>query len=210
VTPPQAPLRVVVADDHPYYRKGLVSSLRVHGIDVVAEAPNGEAAIRAVQQTTPDVVVMDLKMPGMSGLEATRQLTSRAPETRVLVLSVSAEEADVTDAFLAGAACYVLKDRPVHEVVDGIRAAASGHSHVSSQVAMRLLRGLRQRLGGDAYVSGLQLAGHEQALLALVADGRADHEIADTLGISDDDLRAQAAGILAKLEPERRLRSRTG
>jgi DNA-binding NarL/FixJ family response regulator len=83
-------LRVVVADDHPYYRSGLARSLGAGGLDVVAEASNGEAAIRAVDETAPDVVVMDLNMPGLSGLEATRHLAEHAPATRVLVLSVSA------------------------------------------------------------------------------------------------------------------------
>jgi DNA-binding NarL/FixJ family response regulator len=207
VTPPPAPLRVVVADDHPYYRNGLVSSLRKHGVDVVAEAPNGEAAIRAVEETAPDVVVMDLKMPGMSGLEATRHLTTRSPETRVLVLSVSADEADVTDALLAGACCYVLKDQPVQEVVAGIRAAAAGGSHISSQVAMKLLRGLRERVAAELDLAGVELDGHERALLGLLAEGRADHEIADALGVSDDDLRAHASGILTKLQPGKRIRA---
>ncbi len=115
--PAEETLRVVIADDHPFYRKGLARSLRAHGIEVVAEAPNGEAAIRAVESTSPDVVVMDLKMPGVSGLEATRELTQRAVPTRVLVLSVSAEDTDVTEAVLAGASGYVLKELPVEELI---------------------------------------------------------------------------------------------
>src|SRR5918999_5098391 len=120
----RASLRVVIADDHPFYRDGLVRLLRHSGIEVVAEVPNGEAAIRVVHETDPDVVVMDLNMPGVSGLEATRRLAEEAPETRVLVLSVSAEQGDLTEAILAGASGYVLKDGPVEEIVAGIRAAA--------------------------------------------------------------------------------------
>src|SRR5918998_1608796 len=93
-------LRVVIADDHPFYRDGLAKLLHSNGIDVAAQAANGEAAIRAVEETAPDVVVMDLNMPGMSGLEATRQLTEIAPHTRVLVLSVSAQEDDETEEAL--------------------------------------------------------------------------------------------------------------
>lgn len=124
-------LRVVVADDHHAYRHGLALLLRKNGIDVVAEVPDGRTAIRAVEEEAPDVVVMDLSMPGVSGLEATRQLAERSPATRVVVLSVSALALDVTDAIRAGADGYVLKDRPVEEVVAAIRAAAAGHSLIA-------------------------------------------------------------------------------
>jgi DNA-binding NarL/FixJ family response regulator len=110
------PLRVVIADDHPAYRAALARVLRESGIDVVAEASNGEAAIRAALETQPDVVVMDLNMPGLSGLDATRRLRDEAPSTRVLVLSVSAQEEDVSEAIQAGAHGYVLKDGPLEEI----------------------------------------------------------------------------------------------
>jgi two-component system response regulator DegU len=129
-----ARLRVVIVDDHPAYRAGLARMLRENGIEVVAEAPNGESAIRTVEETDPDVVVMDLNMPGLSGLEATRRLVEEAPSTRVLVLSVSAQDDDVTEAMQAGAYGYVLKDGPLEEVVVGIRAAAAGHSMISPRV----------------------------------------------------------------------------
>jgi len=125
-------LRVVIADDHLFYRDGLARLLRETGIEVVAAVPNGEAAIHAAERTSPDVVVMDLSMPGMSGVEATRRLTGRDPAIPVLVLSVSAQEADVTDALLAGASGYVLKDGPLEEIVAGIRATAGwGHRRSS-------------------------------------------------------------------------------
>jgi two-component system nitrate/nitrite response regulator NarL len=195
----QGPLRVVVADDHPYYRRGLVRSLRARGIDVVAEAPNGEAAIRAVEQTAPDVVVMDLKMPGMSGFEATRQLTVRAPECRVIVLSVSNDEEDVSDAVLAGACGYVLKESPVDEVVAGIRAAAAGESHISQAITTPLLRRLREAAGVQPAMASVRLSDREQAVLDLLARGHDDDEIAETLGVSASDVRRHASGILTKL-----------
>lgn len=119
------PLRVVVADDHPFYRDGLVQSLRDSGIDVVRAVPNAEAAIEAVAETAPDLVVMDLNLPGMSGAEATRQLTRRFPGTPVLMLSVSADESDIADALSAGAVGYVLKESPQQEIVAAIRVAAA-------------------------------------------------------------------------------------
>jgi DNA-binding NarL/FixJ family response regulator len=199
------PLRVVVADDHAYYRSGLARSLKASGITVVAEAPNGAAAVRAVRENQPDVVVMDLNMPGMSGLEATRELMGNAPETRVVVLTVSAEETDLTDAIVAGACGYVLKDRPVQEVIDGIRAAASGSSRFSAQLALPLLRRLRGPAGIGLDLSGAQLDGLERGLLRLVAAGKADHEIAETLEISQTEVRSRASAILAKLPPEQRV-----
>jgi DNA-binding NarL/FixJ family response regulator len=128
------PLRVVIADDHPAYRAALARVLRENGIEVAAEAANGESAIRAALETEPDVVVMDLNMPGLSGLEATRRLAEEAPATRVLVLSVSAQAEDVTRVMEAGADGYVLKDGPFEEVVVGVRAAAAGHAVISPRV----------------------------------------------------------------------------
>jgi DNA-binding NarL/FixJ family response regulator len=193
------PLRVVVADDHPYYRRGLVRSLRARGIDVVAEAPNGEAAIRAVDETAPDVVVMDLKMPGMSGLEATRRLTARAPEIPVVVLSVSNDEQDVSEAVLAGACGFVLKESPVDEVLAGIRAAAAGESHISQAIATPLLRRLREATGPQPDVTGVRLSDRERQVLDLLARGKEDEEIADALGIGSASVRRHASGIVTKL-----------
>jgi DNA-binding NarL/FixJ family response regulator len=129
-----ARLRVVIADDHPAYRAGLARMLRVNGIDVVAEVSNGDAAIHAVEEHAPQVVVMDLNMPGLSGLEATRRLVDAAPGTRVLVLSVSAQADDVSEAIEAGAHGYVLKDGPLEEVLAAIRAAAAGQAVISPRV----------------------------------------------------------------------------
>jgi DNA-binding NarL/FixJ family response regulator len=195
----EAPLRVVVADDHPYYRRGLVRSLRARGIEVVAEAPNGEAAIRAVEETAPDVVVMDLKMPGMSGFEATRRLTARAPASRVLVLSVSNEEEDVSDAVLAGACGYVLKESSADEVVAGIRAAAAGESHISQAITTPLLRRMRVPAGPGPDMASVHLTDREREVLELLARGKEDDEIAETLGLSASTVRRHASSILTKL-----------
>jgi DNA-binding NarL/FixJ family response regulator len=135
---------VVIADDHPFYRAGLATMLRESGFDVVGEAANGEAAIRAAEELAPDVVVMDLQMPGLSGLEATRVLTARAPVTRVLVLTVSAGEADVADAILAGASGYVLKDGPVEDIAAAIRGTAAGQTVISPGIPPALLDRMRK------------------------------------------------------------------
>jgi DNA-binding NarL/FixJ family response regulator len=135
---------VVIADDHPFYRAGLATMLRESGFDIVGEAANGEAAIRAAEELAPDVVVMDLHMPGLSGLEATRLLTAHAPASRVLVLTVSAEEADVADAILAGASGYVLKDGPMEDIAAAIRSTAAGQTVISPGFPPTLLDRMRE------------------------------------------------------------------
>lgn len=195
-------VRVVIADDHPYYRNGLARSLRAAGIDVVGEAPDGEAAIAVVEHTVPDVVVMDLKMPRVDGLEATRQLAMQQPPARVLVLSVSADECPVAEALLAGASGYELKDRPVRAVVAGIRSLASGEPHLSPDVAMPLLRRLCEspvRLD----VGGVPLSPLERQVLELLHEG--DSEIAGLLGIDADAVRAHAASMVTKLHVHNRV-----
>jgi two-component system NarL family response regulator len=189
---PSRPLRVVIADDHAFYREGLAQHLRESGIDVVGEAADGEGAIRKAAETAPDVVIMDLSMPGLSGLDATRRLFELAPASRVLVLSVSDQEADVTEAILAGASGYVLKEVPVEEVVERIRAAAEGRPLISAPVAAVLLR-----RASDA--EGTNLSNRELAVLSLLAGNKTDREIAGTLSVSPRVVREDMSSILRKL-----------
>jgi DNA-binding NarL/FixJ family response regulator len=134
----------VLADDHPFYRAGLARMLRDSGFDVVHEAANGDAAIRATRELAPDMLVMDLNMPGMAGLEAIRRVAGDAPGTRVLVLSVSAQEADVATALIAGAGGYVLKDRPFEEIATAIQTVAAGRTYVSPGIGEMPLRSDRE------------------------------------------------------------------
>jgi DNA-binding NarL/FixJ family response regulator len=195
-------LRVVLADDHPYYREGLARLLRKNGIDVVGEVPNGEAAIRAAKDTAADVVIMDLNMPDISGTEATRRLLERAPESRVIMLSVSARDEDVTDAIRGGASGYLVKESPVEEVIEGIRAAAAGQTLVSPRVATVLLRRVRDAVFADDFSPSTRLSGRELEVLGLLADGQADHEIAAALTMTVSGVRDLAAGIITKLQLE--------
>jgi DNA-binding NarL/FixJ family response regulator len=142
--------RVVIADDHPHYRRALGRMLRASGIEVVAEVANGDAAVRSVAATTPDVVLLDLYMPGVSGAAAARVIARRSPETAIVVLSVFADEAEVVDAMVAGACGYVSKDRPVEEVVAAIESAAAGRPVVPPGLATALLRRFRDKAAGDA------------------------------------------------------------
>src|SRR5213076_641625 len=127
----QAPTRVLLVDDHDLFRTGLRTLLEEQGVDVVGEAETGTQALRKIREVAPEVVVMDLNMPGISGVEATRQIAMIAPLTRVLVLTISDQDADVMDAIFAGACGYLLKDASIQDLIVGIRAAAAGESLVS-------------------------------------------------------------------------------
>lgn len=159
-------LRVVLADDHPFYRSALARMLERNGFEVVAEVANGEDVICAVEDTQPDVAVVDLNMPGTSGLDATRHLGDLAGPVPVMVLSVSADERDVTDAILAGASGYMLKDRPHAEIVAGIRAAAAGQAPLSPRIAALLIRRLRETDDIDEEEIRRLLAGYAPGLAA--------------------------------------------
>jgi DNA-binding NarL/FixJ family response regulator len=205
-TPEQ--LRVVLVDDHPVYREGLAKLLRESGVDVVAQAGNGPDAMSIVEEAAPDVVVMDLNMPGMSGVEVTRKLVERTPASRVLVVSVSAQEEDVTEAILAGASGYVLKDGPVEEVVAGIQAAANGESLISPRIATMLLR--RMRLDEPAEVDTpamTPLSDRELQVLRLVAEGKGNQEIGEALYIGQSTVRNHISSILMKLQVENRVQA---
>jgi DNA-binding NarL/FixJ family response regulator len=199
-------MRVVIADDHTFYREGLARLLRKFGVDVVGEAPDGEAAVRLVEETSPDVVLVDLRMPGTSGLEAVRMLTEHAAATRVLVLSVSAEEWDVTDAIAAGASGYVLKDEPVEEVIAAIRAAAAGGARISPGTAGALLGRVRGAIEAGEDLAGGGLSTTELQVLDLVAAGKPDREISERLSIGEGTVGDYVRSIVTKLQVERRVR----
>jgi DNA-binding NarL/FixJ family response regulator len=197
---------VVLADDHPCYRQGLAKLLRESGVDVVAEAGNGWAALKAVDAHAPDVVVLDLKMPGLSGAEVTRRLTSMSPPHRVLVLSVSASEADVTSALQAGARAYFLKDGPVEEVVAGIAAVAQGESAFSPRIGAMLLRRMREHREAPREIS-VPLSKRERDVLRLVVEGRSNEKIGEGLSIDAGTARNHVSHILAKMGVDNRVQA---
>jgi DNA-binding NarL/FixJ family response regulator len=192
---------VVLADDHPAYRAGLARLLRESGIDVVAEVPNAAAALAAVEENLPDVVIMDLNMPGVPGVEAIRRLGERAPRTRVVVLTVSAEGPDMADAIQSGAAGYVLKDDLPEHILGAVRAAAAGEPAISPRAASMLLARARRR--GER--AGLMR--HELRVLELLADGRPGEEIVETLVRSRRSVRENLVTILLKLAVDDHRRS---
>jgi DNA-binding NarL/FixJ family response regulator len=201
-------LRVVLVDDHPVYREGLAKLLSQSGVEVIAQAGNGPDALSIVEEAAPDVVVMDLNMPGMSGVDVTRKLVQRNPASKVLIVSVSAQEEDVTEAILAGASGYVLKDGPVEEVVAGIQAAANGESLISPRIATMLLR--RIRVDGPSEIEApatTPLSERELQVLRLVAEGKGNQEIGEALYIGQSTVRNHISSILMKLQVDNRVQA---
>jgi DNA-binding NarL/FixJ family response regulator len=197
---------VVLADDHPVYRQKLARQLTESGVDVVAEAGNGWAALKAAEATSPDVVVLDLNIPGLSGAEVTRRLTSCDPPHRVVILSASDSEADVTDALQAGARGYFLKDGPVDEVVAGIAAVSQGESFFSPRVGAILLRRMRRREELSREVS-VPLSKREQDVLRLIVEGRSNDKIGEGLSIDAGTVRNHVSRILAKMGVDNRVQA---
>jgi DNA-binding NarL/FixJ family response regulator len=191
--PSAAPIRVVLADDHAVLRAGLRSLLQAAGgIDVVAEAADGQAAIAAAVQHAPDVVLMDLSMPGMDGVAATRELHTRCPEMAVVVLTSFTEHAKVRAAVDAGAIGYLLKDSDPADLVAGVRAAARGEAPMDPRITRALLPG-----GGQS--QGVRLSPREREVLALVGQGLANKNIARSLGISEHTVKVHLNSVFRQL-----------
>ncbi len=201
--------RVLLVDDHDLFRTGLASLLGDHGVHVVGEAASGNAALGLVQELAPDVVVMDLNMPGISGVEATREIATLAPRTRVVVLTISADDGDVVDAVMAGACGYLLKDSSVQQLIAGIRAAAAGESLISPQIAAKVLQLVRSQgaASGAGDTVRPDLSDRELEVLKLIAIGKDNAEIARELFISPKTVKNHISNILMKLQIENRIQA---
>jgi DNA-binding NarL/FixJ family response regulator len=196
-------------DDHDLFRTGLRNLLEEQGVLVVGEAADGAQAIRMVRELAPDVVVMDLNMPGMTGVEATRQVTTLAPLTRVVVLTISDQDEDVMNAILAGACGYLMKDSSIQDLMQGIRAAAVGESLISPHIAAKVLQ--RMRATGtseqDAETIRAELSDREIEVLKLIANGKDNAQIAGELHISPKTVKNHISNILMKLQIDNRIQA---
>jgi DNA-binding NarL/FixJ family response regulator len=184
-----------------------VELLEERGIEVVGQAGLGAEGVRLAHELSPDVVLMDLSMPGMSGVEATQRLAAAAPRTRVLILTVVADEGQVMDALLAGACGYLLKDAPIENLVEGIEAAARGESLISPRIARQLVDRVREPAGVEPAVSGADLTEREIEVLQLLARGLDNQQIAETLYLSPHTVKNHVSSILAKLQVENRIQA---
>jgi DNA-binding NarL/FixJ family response regulator len=202
-----APITVVVIDDHVLFRTGLRELLEQEDIRVVGEASTAEAGLEVIERQAPDVAIVDLNLPRMSGQNAIRQIASIAPRTQVLVLTISVSEADVTDAVLAGACGYLLKDASVGDIASGVRAAAVGESMVSPRMARTLLDQLREHESGEKRPHVENLSTREKEVLRLVVEGKDNATIAQELFISPYTVKNHISNILLKLHVENRLQA---
>jgi len=205
----QAPLRVLLVDDHDLFRTGLRSLLEEQGVEIVGEAADGSAALHLTAELAPEVVVMDLNMPGMNGVEATRQITTMAPLTRVVVLTISDHDSDVLDAILAGACGYLMKDASITELMAGIRAASLGESLISSHIAGKVLQRIRATSAQPQIAQQIQseLSDREIQVLKLIANGKDNSMIAAELHISPKTVKNHISNILMKLQIENRIQA---
>jgi DNA-binding NarL/FixJ family response regulator len=202
--------RVLLVDDHDLFRTGLAKLLTEQGVHVIGEAPSGDKALRLVDELTPDVVIMDLNMPGITGVEATREISASTPRTRVVVLTISEDDDDIVDAIMAGACGYLLKNATVQELVAGIAAAAEGDSLISPQVGTKVLQTLRAqttgvRRGGEP--PRIELSERELDVLRLIAIGKDNAQIAKELFISPKTVKNHISNILMKLQIENRIQA---
>ncbi|WP_418789198.1 response regulator [Paenibacillus agilis] len=196
-------IRVLLVDDHEMVRIGLAAVLSTEdGIEVVGEAGNGMDGIRLAQEYKPDVVLMDLVMDGMDGIETTRKLLQLYPDCKVIVLTSYLDDEKMYPVIEAGAFSYLLKTSRANEVADAIRAAARGQSVLESQVASKMMNRFRQPK--QAQAAHEQLTDREMEVMRLLSQGKSNQDIADELFIGVKTVKFHVTNILAKLEVEDR------
>ena len=189
-------IRVLLVDDHPVVRQGLRALLSTQdGIEVVGEADDGEAAVAAAERLSPDVVLMDVVMPGMDGVEALRRIGERRPQTRVVMLTSYADERRAMEAIDAGASGFLLKDASPRDVAAAIRAAHRGEAVLHPSVAAKLLAERRRPPAAHA-----DLTARELEVLRLIARGLQNKQIAAQLHVSEKTVKTHVSAILRKLD----------
>ena len=202
-------LRVMVVDDHALFRRGLEMVLSNESdLELVGEASDGQEAIEKAQETMPDVVLMDVRMPKRSGIEATAQIKELLPHVKILMLTISDEEADLYDAIKAGASGYLLKEIPIEEVSDAIRSVWAGQSRISPSMASKLLTefaAISKATEERPQMPAPRLTEREMEVLKLVAQGLNNRDIAKKLFISENTVKNHIRSILEKLHLHSRM-----
>jgi len=206
--PPER-LRVLVADDHALFRRGLQMVLEAEpDIELVGEASDGVEAVERSQELMPDVILMDVRMPKRSGIEAASQIKDLLPHVKILMLTISDEEADLYDAIKAGASGYLLKEIPIDEVADAIRSVWAGQSRISPSMASKLLNefaAMSKATGDRPQIPAPRLTDREMEVLRLVARGMNNRDIAKELYISENTVKNHIRNILEKLHLHSRM-----
>lgn len=195
-------IRVLIIDDHTLFRSGIKLLLqRQEGFEVVGEAGDGLEGVKRAKQLQPDVVLLDLHMPGTSGLVTIPLLREEAPQTQIIMLTVSEDAEDLLEALRAGARGYLLKNIETDFLVDSIRRAANGESVMSSQMAGKLADAMRlgQKGTGHSEATPDKLTPREREIIAMLAGGASNKEIARTLDLAESTVKIHVQGILRKL-----------
>ena len=197
---------MLIADDHPLTRDGIRAALSDDsGIDVVAEATNGEEAVKLAGDVHPDVILMDVRMPGLGGIAATREITRIVPGTRVLILTVEETQARVGDAIQAGAAGYLLKDVDAAALARAVRLAAEGCAVIHPDLTKQFVDEMRSLSSGERTTTAL--SGREVEVLQMIAYGSTNKEVADALSISPQTVKTYLERIFTKLGVSDRTRA---
>lgn len=202
-------IRVFLADDHTLVRQGIKTLLELAGgFDIVGEAPDGQEALTLIGQTQPDVALLDIRMPRLTGLEVLRALPLQSPRTAALLLTTFDEDAVVLEAVRSGARGFLLKDVSLEQLANAVRAVARGESLIRPAVTERILRGLdgHSRSFESAELPE-SLTPREKEVLRLMAGGHSNREIGDALGTSEGTVKNQASSILSKLGVRDRTRA---
>jgi NarL family two-component system response regulator LiaR len=193
-------MKVIICDDQAIVRDGLVMLIKLEpDIEIVGTAEDGAAAVEMVGDKRPDVVLMDLKMPIMNGVEATRQIRAKYPEVKILVLTTYADDEWVFDAIQAGASGYLLKDTPREELIKAVRGTVTGKTYVDPSIAGKVLEQVSSHQTQPASLITSKLTEREIEVLRLIARGLSNADIADRLFLSDGTVRNHVSSILAKL-----------
>jgi len=199
------PIRVLLADDHALFRRGVESLLATEGeFEVIGEAANGQQALEMARERAPEVILMDLSMPVMDGLEATRRIKAEMPDVRIVILTVSDADHGLFEALRSGAEGYLPKRVEPRALYGTLRQVALGEASVSSTMAKRLLEGFARRDREAAPAPASALSASEREVLEQVALGRSNEEIAAALAISESAVRSHLRHVLESLRPERR------
>jgi DNA-binding NarL/FixJ family response regulator len=196
---PESPIRALIVDDHPVTREGLRTALELSDeiVVVVGEAATGEEAVEQARELTPDVVFMDVRMPGMDGIEATRRIRQAAPATKVILITIDESRGAISEAIQAGVSGYLLKDASPDALVDAARNAIEGNAVIHPQLTKTFIEEVR--LGEGEGPRAAPLSKREREILQKVADGSTTRQVATELGISPHTVKTHLERIFEKL-----------